>query len=270
MLANLLRSRTAFTLAARHVNVAPRLPTSSVFRSLARPLSQSAPIQERHQNYRDGGYSSEREPRSDYGRDRGDRERRPRQERSPAPPSNTLYIANFPYRTTDSDVRDVFSRFGTIMGVKMGVNPDGTSRGFAHVEYLNKEDAISAFENHAAEAIWIDDRLIRLDYATPPVNRSPQPNTRLYYSQFSGHEEALRSVLNKYQNDIEEIFPLRGKDGSGFIAFKTQPAATEALEAFNGAQLEDGTVLNLAYARPPRNRQDDRPARNYRNQNYGS
>lgn len=46
-----------------------------------------------------------------------------------------LYVGNLPYDTTDDDLRDAFSQFGTVAGAQVIMDREtGRSRGFGFVE----------------------------------------------------------------------------------------------------------------------------------------
>ena len=66
-----------------------------------------------------------------------------------------LYIGNLPYKTTDEDVRALFSQAGAVDNVQvMRDSVTGRARGFGFVEMVTDEDAqkaIAQFHQYALE-----------------------------------------------------------------------------------------------------------------------
>ena len=69
------------------------------------------------------------------------------------PPYNTetnyrlftkLYIHNIDFNLTDESLLRVFNQYGTIKSFKKTLGPDGKPRGFAHITYINHDDAANA------------------------------------------------------------------------------------------------------------------------------
>ncbi len=58
-----------------------------------------------------------------------------------------LYVGNLPYKTTDEDLTELFSRAGAVDNVRvMRDQATGRARGFAFVEMVSDEDAQKAIE----------------------------------------------------------------------------------------------------------------------------
>jgi RNA recognition motif-containing protein len=58
-----------------------------------------------------------------------------------------LYVGNLPYKTTDEDLTELFSRAGGVDNVRvMRDQATGRARGFAFVEMVSDEDAQKAIE----------------------------------------------------------------------------------------------------------------------------
>lgn len=58
-----------------------------------------------------------------------------------------LYVGNLPYKTTDEDLTDLFSRAGAVDNVRvMRDQATGRARGFAFVEMVSDEDAQKAID----------------------------------------------------------------------------------------------------------------------------
>lgn len=58
-----------------------------------------------------------------------------------------LYVGNLPYNTTDADLRDLFSQFGTVESVDVITDRDtGRSKGFAFATMATDDEAKAAIE----------------------------------------------------------------------------------------------------------------------------
>jgi RNA recognition motif-containing protein len=59
-----------------------------------------------------------------------------------------LFVGNFPFSTTDQDLKDLFSGYGTVMSATVVMDREtGRSRGFAFVEMSTPEEAKAAITN---------------------------------------------------------------------------------------------------------------------------
>ena len=55
--------------------------------------------------------------------------------------SCTLFVGNLSYGITEDSVREFFSGCGTIKDIRFALTPEGKQKGFAHVEFTDKESA---------------------------------------------------------------------------------------------------------------------------------
>ncbi|KAF8153925.1 hypothetical protein B0H34DRAFT_799845 [Crassisporium funariophilum] len=193
-------------------------------------------------------------------------------DRSPRnPPSNALFIANFPWSTTEAELQEVFSEFGEIVNVKLHLREDGRPRGFAHITFADKEHAVAAVNSSMEEPIHLGGRDLRIDYSVDNATRSEAvPSNRLYFAGFSGDEGALRELAAQFNDSLTDIHFLRDAEtgqslSTGFIEFTNVDIATEVLNTLNGAQTGSGEGLFLSYARPKR----ARVSRDYQDGNRG-
>lgn len=75
--------------------------------------------------------------------------------------SNTLYVGNLSYDTSEELIEKVFEDFGKVEDVRICYNHNGTSKGFAYVEFNSEKDAIKAYNEGNIE---INGRDVKLDY----------------------------------------------------------------------------------------------------------
>lgn len=58
-----------------------------------------------------------------------------------------LYVGNLPYKATDEELTELFSRVGTVDNVRvMRDTATGRARGFAFVEMASDDDALKAID----------------------------------------------------------------------------------------------------------------------------
>ena len=82
---------------------------------------------------------------------------------------NRLYVGNLSYSTTNSQLEELFSKYGEVVSV----NIIGT-KGFGFVEMSSVEEAQSAKEN--LDNTEFMSRVIKVDEARPPKKRPEHNN----------------------------------------------------------------------------------------------
>jgi nucleolin len=53
--------------------------------------------------------------------------------------SNTLFVGNISFQTTQDSLRDFFSEAGNIVDVRIALNDEGRPKGFAHVQFESED-----------------------------------------------------------------------------------------------------------------------------------
>ncbi|XP_027017817.2 RNA-binding protein 28 [Tachysurus fulvidraco] len=74
-----------------------------------------------------------------------------------------LIIRNLSFKCSEADLKDVFSKYGTVLEVKIPLKPDGKKRGFAFVQFKNMLEAGKALT--ATNLKEIKDRQVAVDWA---------------------------------------------------------------------------------------------------------
>lgn len=82
----------------------------------------------------------------------------------------SLYVGNLSYKTTEDDLRTLFSQAGTVVSIKLITDRDtGRSKGFAFIEMTTQveaEKAITLFNGSA-----LDERPMKVNIARPEKKR---------------------------------------------------------------------------------------------------
>ena len=85
-----------------------------------------------------------------------------------------LYVGNIPFAAGEDDLRDLFSRFGTIESVYIVTDrATGRPRGFAFVEMVNDEDAQKAIGE--LDQTEFQGRRLAVNEARPRAPRADGP-----------------------------------------------------------------------------------------------
>jgi len=75
-----------------------------------------------------------------------------------------IYVGNISYSSTEEDLTNIFSEYGTVNSVKIIINKHtGRSKGFGFVEMTNNEEGQKAIEN--LDGHEVDGRNLRVDQA---------------------------------------------------------------------------------------------------------
>lgn len=76
-----------------------------------------------------------------------------------------LIIRNLSFKCTEDDLREVFTKFGTVIEARIALKPDGKMRGFAFVMFKNVSQAAKALS--AMNMKEIKGRPVAVDWAVP-------------------------------------------------------------------------------------------------------
>lgn len=82
-----------------------------------------------------------------------------------------LYVGNLPFSTTDESLAALFQRHGEVSSAKIVTDREtGRSRGFAFVEFANREEGEAAMQ--ALNGYGLDGRPLTVNEARPQERRS--------------------------------------------------------------------------------------------------
>jgi nucleolin len=84
-----------------------------------------------------------------------------------------IFVANFPFDLTETDICDLFKIFGEVTGCKLVIDPDtGKSKGYGFVEFREKAHAKMAMKEMNG---------VRIAGRTVAVTMSTSENTKKHY-----------------------------------------------------------------------------------------
>lgn len=85
-----------------------------------------------------------------------------------------IYVGNLPYATTESDLENMFSEYGSVSSVRIIQDREtGKSKGFGFVEMPTREEAESAISELDGKEML--GRNIRVNEARPREDRRRRP-----------------------------------------------------------------------------------------------
>ena len=71
-----------------------------------------------------------------------------------------IFVGNISYKCTDNDLKKFFKDCGKVVDVRIAKKPDGKLKGFAHVDFENKEAVDKAVEKNGQE---LQGRALKID-----------------------------------------------------------------------------------------------------------
>jgi translation initiation factor 3 subunit G len=100
---------------------------------------------------------------------------------------NTIRVTNISEDTSESELLDLFQRFGRISRVYLAKDKETMqSRGFAFVSFVHREDAARAMEK--LQGFGYDHLILKLEWARPSAPKDPSQEQTVYRS---GYGKAL-------------------------------------------------------------------------------
>ena len=95
-----------------------------------------------------------------------------------------------------------------LFGLFLDTHGDGRPRGFGHVEFTNKEQAVACFTSAMEEPIYFGGRDLVVDYAKDNSYKAQEiePNNRLYFVGCAEGESALKDIFSAHSENIISIY----------------------------------------------------------------
>ncbi|XP_053479479.1 RNA-binding protein 28 [Ictalurus furcatus] len=129
-----------------------------------------------------------------------------------------LIIRNLSFKCSEADLKEVFSKYGTVLDAKIPLKPDGKKRGFAFVQFKNIQEAGKALK--ATNLKEIKDRQVAVDWA---VSKDKYVANQL--SSASGGKKVTEA-------DDEDVKPVEKQS-------KSQPEESSHSESEAGSSSDD-------------------------------
>ena len=158
-----------------------------------------------------------------------------------------IFVKNIPFNTTDSQLSDFFSKYGTVIKSEIRKRDNGSSYGVGFVEFATSEDKKNVLMVNKDELI-IDGR--KLDVNEARTDRMDYSKT-LYVGNLSYEtkEETLKKFFIDFCQNLKGDFrvniqrTINGKPkGHAYVEFENSEDIPNALKA-NGQKLEDRPLI---------------------------
>ncbi|KAL1413103.1 Splicing factor [Vanrija albida] len=176
---------------------------------------------------------------------------------------STLFVGGLNAKTTEHDVRGLFSKYGTLLGIKLGWDPvKRICKGFAFVDLSNDAEATAALElngtQYRGKGLKVelsDPNHANKKKAPRPTGSAPNPSgareaserrarqVRLYGLPEGSEEGLLQQELEKivpvkrleiFRSSHEALVELQSQSDAGLLLIRSEPFV------FNGATIRIG------------------------------
>ena len=102
---------------------------------------------------------------------------------------NQVIVLSLNFRTTVDDVYKAFSQYGKILDMHMVINDNYESKGFAFLNYENREDGQNAIQRMNGQRF--DGRVIKVNWA----NEKDQEQLKKIYPKKQSKETSVKSMV---------------------------------------------------------------------------
>ncbi|GMJ08471.1 hypothetical protein like AT2G43410 [Hibiscus trionum] len=162
------------------------------------------------------------------------------------PPSNHLWVGNLPGETVDSDLMELFNKFGALDSVTTY-----SSRSYAFVYFKRVEDAKAARD--ALQGATLHGSQIKIEFARPA-----KPCKNLWVGGISQtvSKEELEEEFRKF-GKIEDFKFLRDRN-TAFVEYSRMEDASEAMRNMSGKRI-GGDQIRVDFLRSHPSRRDQWP-----------
>lgn len=156
---------------------------------------------------------------------------------------NKLFVGQVPNATTEEQLQELFSPYGTVTDVMFLKNKaTGQHRGCAFVTYSTPEEAQAAIDNlHETVTLPGANRTLIIRVAGQNRQNGADADHKLYVAMLSRSTtvEELRSIFEAYGNVLDSFLmhekgdPTKSR-GCGFIKYSSRDEAIRAINALHG------------------------------------
>uniref|UniRef100_A0A672HPC5 Polyadenylate-binding protein 1-like n=1 Tax=Salarias fasciatus TaxID=181472 RepID=A0A672HPC5_SALFA len=143
-----------------------------------------------------------------------------------------VYIKNFGDDMDDEKLREVFSKYGSAMSIRVMIDDTGKSRGFGFVSFERHEDAQKAVDEMNGKEL--NGKLIYVGRAQKKVER--QTELKRKFEQMKQDRMTRYQVTSLFSSKSFQNVMLEGgrSKGFGFVCFSSPEEATKAVTEMNG------------------------------------
>ena len=166
-------------------------------------------------------------------------------------PKANVFVRNLPAKVTQSELFQIYSQHGQVTKCKLECYADGTSRGFAYVQFEDEKDATAAITaTHDMDMQGKKLEVFAHEKKAAKNEGGPKSNNNVFVQGLpKGTDEAKLKDLFKEFGEISSAFVQNADSedsmaNNGFVCFNDTIDATSAIEKMNKKRLgEKGTFL---------------------------
>ncbi len=122
--------------------------------------------------------------------------------------SDTLFCGNLKFEATEDDLRALFETVGEVRDIRIAKDESGSSRGFAHIQYMSPDDAKEALSLNGQ---MVNGRPVRLDLSAPKKpgfgggGRSPPPRRGGFNQRGPSRPASARGSIVQFQGNRQKF-----------------------------------------------------------------
>jgi RNA recognition motif-containing protein len=209
---------------------------------------------------------------------------KPKGTQAPEPEGCKLYVGNLGYSTTSEDLREHFSKYGSVADLTVVTDREtGNSRGFAFVTFSSPSEASAAVD--ALDGYEVDGRELRVNLSKPREARTQDSGygggrgDNSYGNRGGGGgggggavdtnkvfvgnlgwdttQEDLQSAFSQY-GQLTDVKLVTDRDtgnsrGFAFVTYANSEAAESAIQQMDGQELDGREIrVNISQPKKPR------------------
>ncbi|KAK3753244.1 hypothetical protein QZH41_004456 [Actinostola sp. cb2023] len=169
---------------------------------------------------------------------------------------NTLFVSNLPFVIKESEVEEIFKKFGEVKQVRLVTSKAGKPKGYGYVEFADENCASKAIVT--MDGFVVSERTISVALSNPPTRKSTRPEFPAPLPP-PGSSAILTTVLSKKTGDqckvhgiYHDVTVLGGMKAGLFIPYEgpeslSQMTATKCTESFSYEKKTYGMELRSQY-----------------------
>lgn len=156
------------------------------------------------------------------------------------PSSANIFIKNLVPDIDEKALHDIFSNYGNILSLKLATDENGTSKGFAFIQYQEEHSAEDAIKE--VNEKMLRGKVVYVNKFMPRDKRMPLNALQfqnVYIKNFDSYikDTDLIKMCSKFGDIISAKVMLDEEGNSkcfGFVSFKSAESAREAVRELNG------------------------------------
>lgn len=163
--------------------------------------------------------------------------------------SNTIYVKNLNFRTTQNTLKQIFSKYGEVKNVtiKNKSNANGHAMMFSFITFETVEQATTALNEMNGKVVEGRTLTIKYGKALGTEEREHKPSIKVTNVHYKVRDEGLKTLFAKYQPIRAEIKLVNkgGKiqsTGIGIVELPSVEMQDLAVQEMNNTQCEGRTI----------------------------